>query len=673
MDNWTPPKHDILEDIPDDYEEHKPEHPTPLLKPDEGEGDRSTLPRVDLYQKLMDAYEADRFRWATFKAKARPKDMAKASPSAIDDYNRMLANYAPIVDKKLEALWTMLLVRGQYHRVRRFIGFVDVESAPESLQRAKESLRASVMRSIDDSEDIYPVYFTPATWASKLSTAFKPEDLLSSETVVRDQMFSKEKERSQLLTKRNQVKASQQDVKPLEDAEIAARNTYLESRDKMIAGYSDTAVQLIKMYFDAKLQNARNEESLLTDLGDKKEIDDIMTLGAQPPLKDEQWKELKTMQYTCIQNQTALQRASEAVARAQLGAASARGGDATSYLYELDERIASLTIDIDYLSQILEKSANATLVKLTKPGKPGEDPLDDATIHVVPTKASLVPQEGDASIWQEVCKGLEKSSSYTTTMAAAHASHLDWSVNLFFGSASGSSNESGGSSLDRHQSSNTKIDIAFRCMKVVMNRPWFNAGVLGRTQEYYRNFRTPITAGSPDALKAAFLQPDPVQGPAATTLTNASKAILPAYPVAFIVVKDVHIVLTSDSNFQDSEVADIQKSMSAGGGLLCFSCAKSESSTEHRTAASVAHDGSTLSIKIPAPQIIGWIQQLTPQDMCQQSYGPIDQKEFLSFQDNQGSGTKPAPGPAPTPNPNPNPDPNPAPTLNPNPAPAPST
>ncbi|KAF2836936.1 hypothetical protein M501DRAFT_209220 [Patellaria atrata CBS 101060] len=657
--NWTPPKDDFLKDIPVEYDGHKPPAQSPISV--RTTSNVETLPRVDLYQKLVDAYESERFRWKLFKINARPKNMATASAAAIDNYNRMLANYAPIVDQKLEALWTMVLVRGQYHRVRRFIGFIDVESAPESLQRAKENLRASIMRSIDDSHDVYPVYFTPATWASKLSTAFKPEDLLSSATVVRDQLIEKEKQRALLIMKRNNAKGSQKNIAALEDAETAARTKYFDTRDVMLTGYSDTAVNLIKMYFDAKSRKNKNKVKAIEDIGSKDELNDIMAGADESPLTDAQFNSLKTMQQETIKSQTALQIASEALSRSQLSAASARGGDLTAFIYELDEQIQSLTIDIDYLSRSLEGSENATGVALAKPspGNPnGTLPAVPAT--VVPTTPSLPPQERDASIWTDITTTLTKSSSYTTTMSAASASHLDWSVNLFFGSASGSESSSSASSSSLHTAENTEIQIGFRCMKVVMDRPWLNAGVFARSRDYFRNSRTKFSSGSPETIRGAFNQPGGTVNPGAQLLQQASSCSLPAWPVAFIVVKDVHIVFKADSEFLSSTVTDMQKAMSSGGGFLCFSCAKSESSSEHRTGGAMEHNGQTLSIKIPAPQIIGWIQQLAPEDMCQTAYGAINPNEFITLDDvppppqpNPPHIGPPAPPPAPQPAPPP--------------------
>ncbi|KAF4626558.1 hypothetical protein G7Y89_g11602 [Cudoniella acicularis] len=105
---------------------------------------------------------------------------------------------------------------------------------------------------------------------------------------------------------------------------------------------------------------------------------------------------------------------------------------------------------------------------------------------------------------------------------------------------------------------------------------------------------------------------------------SARALLLPAVPSAFIVVKDVSIILSSTVEWDSNSVKDLQQSMSAGGEILCFSYSKSESSSEHRTAASDVQQDQKMSIKIPAPQIIDWIQELTPVDEPQSSYTALN-------------------------------------------------
>ncbi|KAK4124081.1 hypothetical protein N657DRAFT_689697 [Parathielavia appendiculata] len=666
--DWEPPREDLLADIPSDYDEHKPPPPA-AAKPIEGgktentiddafDSPLRTISRVDLYQKILDVYESQRFRWATFKVKARPNDMTKAMPAEIDNYNRLLSTYAPIVDARLEGIWTLLVVRGQYHRVRYFLGLIDVGSASESLLKAKENLRASVMRSIDDSEDIYPVIFSPSTWAKSLSTAFKPEDLLTSETLIREELMEKQKERAILLEQLNIFKAAEQDVEALERKVEEARTSFLQTRDAMLENYSDAAINAIEMYFDVQARNSDKGKGItVAEDVERGDLNGALEVMNQKPLTTEQFAKLKDMQAKCIKNQSALQSASEALARASLAAAMGRASDTKTVVATMQERITSLTIDINYIVKILESSENPLGVDVHVPdpdatvpeGSPEGTTAATTKIlpkptslpaRVVPTQPVLPRQEQFASVWQEVVWKLDTATTWKNSMASAFQSHMDWSVDFFFGSASGSEDKQESHKSASSLALSSEISLGFRAMKVVVGRPWFDGSVLRRTEDYYRTLSTPISAMDPDAVVKALNPETGDHNLVAKKLGPAWNSLLPSYPTAFIVAKDIHLVLRSNQDWDSSQVDDLHRSMSAGGGFLCFSVSKSESSEEHRTAAAVAHRGEYLSIRIPAPQIIGWCQELTPKDASQAAYTQVKDSSL-------GRGTDPTPLPNP--------------------------
>lgn len=632
--NWDPPKEDILEGIPQEWDPSKPA-PGESEKKFKDVKSAETISRVDLYQKLLDKYETERFRWQNFKVKARPPDMLHAAEADIDNYNRMLAMYAPIVDAKLEALWTLVLVRGLYHRVRHLIGLVDVGSASEILQRAKENLRASVLRSIDDTQDVYPVYFTPATWACKLSTAFRPEDLLSDEATARSQLLEKQRERSSLLLQISRLTVTDKEITTLSDAETTARNEFFDARDKLLTRYSDTVISAIKMYFDAKAKHdERGPAAAIAAIKSPTELNAALREVNEPPLTEKQFKEIQDWQTDLIQKQSALQIASQALSRVQLTLAEARGAQNQAALYSLQERIASLTADIDYLSRMLSGSDNPTGIVFTKAGEEpsGVVPAPYKEHPQVPPTIILPPTAGAASVWTEINETLKVYESYYTSMQESAVSHTDWAANLFFGSASGSKSSSSSSSEQTSKLKGMTIQIAFRCMKVTLSRPWMDGSLFVQTREYRRNILTPISKLEADEIKAALMieaGDDSARHDAkADKLAEANRALLPAWPKAFILAKEVHIIFTSETEWKDDAVADLRKQMDAGGGVLCFSCAKSESSAQHRTSAAVRSDGQRLDIRIPAPQIIGWVQQLCPKDECQSEYHPLKQSQF---------------------------------------------
>ncbi len=447
----------------------------------------------------------------------------------------------------------------------------------------------------------------------------------------RQNLFSAEKERSLLILQKNALQGGVQDIKKLEAAEIAARRELSQKHTEMIAGYSDTAINVIELYFDAVSANALNKLKAITDIADgkKPELDNALGRAGISSLTDEQFKKLRTMQAECLKKQEAVKMAGEAFSRAQLAAASARGGDVSAILETLEQRITSLSFDIDYLKRSLAGSANPSGTPITKIKADGtadteqtKAPEDTAGYNgKVDTAAKLPEQKDNASIWQEIVLTYKANKIEKSSMSSSSVAHEDWSVGLFFGSASGSRDSASGESSFKHSAENTDIQVAMRVMKVSITRPWMDTQLLGQTKSFFHSNVMPISAGKPSSIKSALKNHTPID--------KASKTILPTWSTGFIVAKDVHIVMNSDEKFEANEAHDIQNSANAGGGFLCFSCGKSESSSDHRTAASVTSTEKTLNIKIPAPQILGWICQLAPEDECLHEYTPFPEGEFV--------------------------------------------
>lgn len=493
-------------------------------------------------------------------------------------------------------------------------------------------MRASVSRSIDDTEDVYPVVMTPANWAKYLSTNFKPEDLLSNEDTVRERLRDAEKERALLISRKEVLEGGVQDIKALEKAAIDAGTALRNAQAAMVKGYGETAINCIQLYFDVVTKDAQDKLAAVVALTDanKTELDAALQKAAQPPLKPEQWNQLKDMQGKCIQNQLNAEMAGAAYSRAQLAAAQARGADPSNSLQLLSERIQSLTFDIEYYQKTLSGSVNPLGVPVTKVGADGKlesnqtKPPGDGNpdYNGVPEQKPVAPPSDDgASVWQWFVVDSTSTTTESTKLSSSSVSHSDWSVNLFFGSGSGSSDSATADTSSKFSTKTMDVQIGFRAMKVVMERPWMSAQLLGQTKEFFHFNATKISAGQPQTIHDSLSKGDAVDG---------SKSILPSWTTAFVVVKDVHIILKSKTDIQTSDVHDMQNATRSGGGFLCFQVSKSSQSSDHRETASIKSDKNTISIRIPAPQILGWISQLAPEDQCLTSYTQFDEKEFMN-------------------------------------------
>ena len=103
----------------------------------------------------------------------------------------------------------------------------------------------------------------------------------------------------------------------------------------MTQGYSDAAIQIIEIYFDTATRFATNKIEALKKLTTEQDLVGALEKVALPPVTKAQFEELKKGQTNCLNLQVDLQNKSEALSRASLGAASARGNDTSALLAEI--------------------------------------------------------------------------------------------------------------------------------------------------------------------------------------------------------------------------------------------------------------------------------------------------------------------------------------------------
>jgi hypothetical protein len=91
-------------------------------------------------------------------------------------------------------------------------------------------------------------------------------------------------------------------------------------------------------------------------------------------------------------------------------------------------------------------------------------------------------------------------------------------------------------------------------------------------------------------------------------------AFLPCFPTGYILAKDVVIKI---SQFQISTVADkkfLDEKTTKGGSFLFFSTAKTTQKTSESSSSNFQMASNGMVVRIPGPQVIGYIQQMMPWD-----------------------------------------------------------
>ncbi|KAG8914947.1 hypothetical protein FRC00_009358 [Tulasnella sp. 408] len=542
--NWIAPDEDPLKDVPESWAAFIPKQKdeagkpyTPLEK---------MIPRVDLFQRLLTAYEDARLRWQQLKLNARPQK--PADDPEWDFYDRMLATLSPSVDAKLEALWSVVLVRGQYHRIRHYLSLLDIESPAEALLRAKEALRASKMRSIDDSEDILPVQFSPASWGNYLTTDFEPVDLLMDQDAIIQYVLAAQNQRNELVRRLSILQSGKPDTKTLEKEVGAAKDKLTRAKEEMLKGFTENLATVVKC--EVASAEAANPEVAISQL--KAQIEDLS---------------------------------------------------------------ASISTHSSILEAVRTPNANNTSTDAIPPS----------------------PKKG-ASQWQSLIIRYEQGTKDDTNQALQSTSTVQAHASGWWWSASYSQDKTRADNLKKFDATNTSISLAMNVMKVQISRPWLDASIFHQSDAYVRISGDKFSNGF-DTMHVSSQNPNPLTGTALLNkFSEAEETVLPAYPVAFIVAKDVTIKLTTDTSQTKMENSVIQEHVNAGGSCFGISVAAAGQSGSSTQSAYSSVDKNAVTIKVPGPQIVGWIMQCTPEDHCSPDYHRIDPEQFKVGDDAGKSG-----------------------------------
>lgn len=192
-----------------------------------------------------------------------------------------------------------------------------------------------------------------------------------------------------------------------------------------------------------------------------------------------------------------------------------------------------------------------------------------------------------------------------TSSTDSQFSQSSWSVDLFFGSASGQSSQSSSVSCSNSFDQSTAIEIGLKAAKVDISRDWFNPGLFKLSAKMNNLTSTPVSAGG-------LTNESDWNNP--TTLTKLNNAILPCFPVAFVVAKDVSIRFQASTSSLSAVKSVVDSRSASGGGFLCFSSSSSSASHSENSKTSSKTEGNVITINMPGPQILGWFMEFTPPD-----------------------------------------------------------
>ncbi|QGI87309.1 hypothetical protein CEK25_002265 [Fusarium fujikuroi] len=457
-------------------------------------------------------------------------------------------------------------------------GLISADRADEELQQAREDMRSCVNRNIDDTEDIYPLNLVPSDWAKSLSIPSQQDDTASIKSQLQDTI-----RQHRFLEARRDTLMTVGDFKSLQKAVNDARAAVYATEAEMAKGFTDTVAECIKLYFAQVCSMAQDSIAAVKGLNNANK----MELGTLPqkyqggPLSDEQWRFLVALQLKHVQNLNDLAEASKTLNRAQVEVSQVNGRDKGVELGVINDQIASLAVEIEKYQNMLRETGSQNFEKIS-----------DAF-------------QGNASTpgWETLTIDSRTLMQTQSGLSCTSSANLAWSTNILSYSESGLTSFAAVDQGRTLSTENTDVRVMLSLTKVAIDRPWFNAQVLGKGTGPIASTAAKLLAGNAEDVRKLF---------ASGSIIDTTECQLPAWTTSFLVVQDVCITLTSHTTFQRSQVQDIDNCLSSGGSLLVFRACKSDTNGNQGAGYGIKSDDKMIQVRISAPQILGWSTQISP-------------------------------------------------------------
>ena len=565
------------------------------------EGTPLTETRMERYNRLNKAYLQERDQWEQTKNDRLRAARDAGTEYAMEEYSRWLASEAPVQEAKIENLFADVVVSGYYHEVRSYLGYLDVKSPAELLDEAKSRLRLTGLSSLDESETIYPVQFQPADWFKSLSTDFTPVDLTMDPELLEIELIQKQNELADLQTQYQLMQtAPTGDIEKLKGEVAAAQSRLDEAQSQMVNNFAKATITIAQIVI-AKVQQSQGRLPSLT------EINDELKGKKKSPLTQEEWDQLLSLQEQAVKAQQELITASTQLTDLQSQLAAAEATDTKQVLILMKNRIDKLQKEVHSLETFV--------MAFYAPDK--EETAEDAKAKLMPTNMPPAGQFMDVVMHFDASEEKQQSTLYSG------ASHSQYSVDLLFGSIGGSNSTSWSSFVSNYAANSSSFSIGFRATKVNVDRGgWFNPQFFG--------FGPGSMVNLVKGTKVANARPAgaPHEWTDEQMRALAENAMLPSYPVSFVLVKDVTLKIAIRAEDKDVAQSALRQASSSGGGFLCFSASSSSSSSSTSKSFYYSVDETSIIIKIPGPQIIGWFMEFVPEDKSVEEYQPMP-SDFL--------------------------------------------
>ena len=573
-------------------------------------GDKEyTCSRMEFCQKLYLHYLEARNNWNQEKF---TKNREANQNNTLDEYAEWLATTAWTKDQELEALFHDAIIRGFYHEIMTILGFIDVASPAERLENAKANKRISVRRRIDGSGEVLPVTLQPTNWFRALSPNFSPKDLTLDEDYLTELYHQKVKllealraELRVITTEKMSTKSLDELTKRVEDLKsqlVIAEQQYYEK-------YTSAAVNIIKLAFEVISNGdmvgflANNTIDSVTKMIDIPKLKKIMGISDDAS-SDDLIKTLIGEMFSLYQSHLDYYKTYEELLEAELIVAK-------NMTKNHDERIAILTERIELLSAEVEKLATILSSGLTDKSQNNDQ------------DKSLFPNSkyDEENLFSELVFNASSYQKMKDEMQNSTVGDLSASIGNFLFNSSASVNVQSSDSAFLQELVSSNFEIGMRVMKVTIERgKWFDPGIVDISSSFMR-IRKNLKASDGESAASFLKNYDPLS-PIRNTSVTGEQLLLPAYPMAFIIAKDIYIKADGLKSSEEIYKSFRKETANSSTNIFGIRISGGVTSESYMSYAKASGDNYNFMLKIPGPQILGWFMEITPEDLATE-YVPL--------------------------------------------------
>ncbi|MEV4772576.1 hypothetical protein [Micromonospora humida] len=443
----------------------------------------------------------------------------------------------------------------------------------------------------------YPVELTPSDWFLELTSDQDPVDLLDEPQFVALTLAGR---RRALLTTISQVQAQLGQMPTggtIAGAAAAlskAEAAHVAAQNDLANVYAENTVTAVEMYLAAesgglteldgdKLNGLVHKAS--TALGENPVQDKATKRGNGGALNSDDLGKLLEGQKKLVAAQSNLLTSATTLATAgrELAADQARSfGDLPAVLARLQAQLDELTALQSQFALVAQRQPASRSA-----GAPSGQ-----------TGATAAPSPA-ADRWMDLRFSFSHEDMLSSSSQASSSAQASVQVHPFLWSAGGTASSSGSDYTSSALSENSHVEVGLKASKVEIVRGWFDPGVFRLSKGMHRLTDAPVSTGRNDLAQLA---------------DRANEAILPCFPVAFVVVKDVSIRFEAAEGQMSAVKSVLDSRAAVGGGNLCFSASASAAVKKESSSLSTRTEGNTVTINMPGAQILGWFCEFVPED-----------------------------------------------------------